>query len=298
MNYNIFIINQLLILSILFFPTFLHSEIILADKGVTDYRIVYSSSVPQGRVSAVELSEYLHRITGAVFPIEESTFNQPSTDGKCIFIGWPAPNDDVPLAPSERRIKSHVESIYLYGNGIDGNVFAVYDFLEYFLDCHFYTVRGIERIPQNSSPNWTTLDKSVIPSFQAPYLYSGTWALAPEPFECFSRKARIFILHSGVTKIGPSYYHVPGKLIPPGEKFQKYAGIWKPYRISEGEGYFENHPEYFAMDLSGNRVHNRQLCYSNPELRKLFTAKLKQIVQEEYHGGTAFQRCARTGWVP
>ncbi|MBO4620801.1 MAG: DUF4838 domain-containing protein [Victivallales bacterium] len=239
----------------------------------------------------MELSEYLHRITGAAFPIEESASNQPSADGKCIFIGWAAPNDDIPLASSERRIKSDGDSIYLYGNGIDGNVFAVYDFLEYFLDCHFYTVRGIERIPQKSSPNWTTLDKSIIPSFQAPYLFSGTWALAPEPLECFSRKARTFILHAGVTKIGPTYYHVPGKLIPPGEKFQKHTGVWKPYRISKGEGYFENHPEYFAMDLSGNRVHNRQLCYSNPELRKLFTAKLEQIVQEEYHGGPAFQRC-------
>ena len=291
MNYNIFIISKLLILLILFFPTLLLSEIILADKGLTDYRIVYSSSVSQGRISATELSEYLCRITGAAFPVEESASNQPSADGKCIFIGWPAPGDEIPPASGERRIKSCEGSIYLYGNGIDGDTFAVYDFLEYFLDCHFYTARGIERIPQNSSPNWTTLDKSVIPSFHAPHLYSGTWALAPEPLERFSRKARTFILHSGVTEIGPSYYHVPGKLIPPGEKYQEQVSVWTPYRISAGESYFEDHPEYFAMNPQGKRVPNRQLCYSHPELRKLFTAKLEQIVQEEYHGGPAFQWC-------
>ncbi|MBR6470490.1 MAG: DUF4838 domain-containing protein, partial [Victivallales bacterium] len=276
---------------LLFTPLLLHAEIILAENSTTDYQIVYHGELlPDGTV-AHELASYLHQITGASFPVRESRDNRPENAGNCIYIGWQAPNDIEPLVAYERRIKSFENDIYIYGHGMDGHAFAVYDFLEHFLSCRFYTVRGIEHIPQNPHPGWDHLDYSVVPSFHAPHLYSGTWALAPEPLERFARKSRTYILRSGITVLGPDYYHVPGKLIPPGEKYQKQVGVWVPYRVSAGESYFEDHPEYFAMNPQGKRIPNRQLCYSHPELRKLFIAKLEQIVQEEYHGGQSFQWC-------
>lgn len=269
----------------------LRAELVLAEHNATDYTIIYSTESLSDSTVAEELAQYLKQITGAAFPIRASGQNPPSEPGNCIYIGWQAPGDATPLAPSERRVKSVGGDIYLYGTNREGHEFAVYDFLEHFLGCRFYTIRGVERIPENPRPSWTILDNSVAPCFAFTQLYSGTWAFAPEPFALFSRKSRIFILNPGYTEIGPNYYHVPGRLIPPGEKYQKHTGIWTPYRISAGEGYFEEHPEYFALNPQGERVFNRQLCYSNQELRQLFTAKLEQIVREEYHGGPAFQWC-------
>ena len=57
------------------------------------------------------------------------------------------------------------------------------------------------------------------------------------------------------------------------------------------EEWFDSHPEYFALDSKGKRVPDRQLCYSNPELRKLFDSKLEEIIRKEYKGGRAYMRC-------
>ena len=290
-NFKLFIIKYLLIYSYLLTAVPVLAEITLAEHNTTDYQIVYHGVLLSDGTAAHELAAYLHQITGATFLVRKSQDHRPEDEHNYIYIGWQAPNDTKPLAPYERRVKSFENNIYIYGDGIDGHAFAVYDFLEHFLACRFYTVRGVEHIPQTPRPSWELLDYSVVPSFHAPHLYSGTWALAPAPLECFSRKSRVYILHPGITVLGPDYYHVPGKLIPPGEKYQKQVSVWVPYRISAGESYFEDHPEYFAMNPQGKRVPNRQLCYSHPELRKLFTAKLEQIVQEEYHGGQAFQWC-------
>lgn len=268
------------------------AEIVLAENGKTNYRIAVGNALPAGdRAAAHELADYLHQITGAEFPVEEYAELPTPEENAFIFVGRRPPEEARPLAPFERRVQSIGNDIYLYGSNLDGNAFAVYDFLENSLGCHFYTARGVEEIPRNARPNWELLDYSVTPSFQAAQLYSGTWALAPAPFERFARQSRIYILHPGITVLGPDYYHVPGKLIPPGDKYQKQVSLWTPYRISKDDAYFEEHPEYFAMNPEGRRVPNRQLCYSNPELRKLFTAKLEQIVQEEYRGGPALQWC-------
>jgi len=63
------------------------------------------------------------------------------------------------------------------------------------------------------------------------------------------------------------------------------------------KGSFKEHPEYFTMDKAGKRVDNAQLCFSNPELRKLFTERFIEAVKvkgpgvymvgsNDFHGGT------------
>ena len=270
----------------------LSGQIILSRHQKTDYGIVSSSALTDNEKTAVaELAQYLNRITGASFAVTEATDRPQNAAGPSIFVGWKAPSDTAPLKPYERRIKSEGKDIFLCGADKDGNAFAIFDFLDTFLGCRFFTFRGAERIPQQDSPSWPKLDFSIVPSFPAPYLFSGTWAINTEQLLAYSRRSRMFIQEAGVTIIGPDYLHVPGKLIPPGTEYKKQAGIWKPYRISQNDAYFGSHPEYYAMNEKGVRVPDKQLCYSNPEARALLESKLEQIIREEYQGGTAYLIC-------
>ncbi|GEM_PF-2748878 len=266
--------------------------LVLSQDGKTGYEIVCASDLSASEVlSARELSGYLQRITGAEFPVIESAEKAESVEHGRIFVGFRSPDDQREMASYERRVKSLGQDIYLAGDGRDGDAFAVYDFLEQFLGCKFYTMRGVELIPANASPSWDALDYSIVPSFPAAYLSAGTWALNMDEVSAFERRARIYIVKAGLPRIGPDYSHVPGKLIPPGEKYKKQTGLWKPYRISVNDAYFGEHPEYFALNPQGKRVADRQLCYSNPEVRALMDAKLEQIIREEYQGGEVYLRC-------
>ena len=143
----------------------------------------------------------------------DAPFAQTNSTSGAIYIGWTAPGDNTPLSPFERRVKSVEKDLYLYGDGRLGNAFAAYDFLEQFLDCRFYTLRGVERIPQNLAPQWEKLDKSIVPSFPAPYVYGGIWAFDEKSVTAFERRARTYLRRGGVPVIGPDNYHAPA---PPG----------------------------------------------------------------------------------
>ena len=259
-------------------------ELVLAKDGKSDYRIVAAPTDNRmERAAAKDLAKYLKQITGADFTDK----NAPHA----IYIGKVAPSDKEPLKFDERRVRSENGDIYLYGYAPHGNSFAVYDFLEEFLGCHWYTVRGREKIPANPSPVLKELNFSRVPSFTSRQLTSGVGIPTADQLNAYTRRNRIFAIDKPHVQIGPGYGHVPGQLIPPGKKYKEQVFIWKPYKYYTHEEWFDKHPEYFAMNPQGKRVPDKQLCYSNPELCRLFDAKLEDIIAKEYKGGDAHMRC-------
>ena len=260
------------------------ADIVLAENGKSDYRIAARPTENEmEKLAVADLAKYLKQITGADFTGKDAKH--------AIYIGKCAPSDQTPLKANERRVREDHGDLYLYGEGPYGNSFAVYDFLEEFLGCRWYTLRGKEKIPKNPSPVLKELNFSRVPSFHHPFIYSGAYIPAKELLRDYARRNRIFAHADGIVKIGPRYGHVPGQLIPPGRKYKKQVYLWKPYKYFRKEEWFDRHPEFFAMAPSGKRVPDVQLCYSNPELRKLFESKLEKIVDKEYKGGTAYIRC-------
>ena len=94
----------------------LGADLVLAKNGRTGYRIVINRTLPPAeRTAAPGLAQYLRKIIGAEFPVEESDApaTQSSSTTGVIYIGWTAPGDNTPLKPFEQRVKSVGNDLYL-----------------------------------------------------------------------------------------------------------------------------------------------------------------------------------------
>ena len=263
------------------------AELKLASGGKTDYSIVVRAEAPRlEKAAAADLKLHLDKITGAAFPLDASGKHK-------IYLGVKAPGDDKPLGTAERRIKSVGGDLYLYGDLNDSAAFAVYDLLEGRLGCRWFTPWGDEKIPHIPELTLPELDASHTPSFER-YDTASMWGFNKSPrVRDFLRRHRIHMIPDKI-EADDDYIlgfpvHTFCKYIPPGHipqgKFVNNIG-WA-YKYFTDKKYFETNPEFFSMDESGKRVWDRQLCLSNPELRKELTKNLEIVIANEYKGGDA-----------
>ncbi len=260
----------------------------LAFGRHTDYAVVKPDLARQEEVAtADDLAHYLNLITGAEFPIlTVSEATARGSNSKYLYIGRRAPSDNRPFAEWERRIKTENGDLYFYGWGNHGAIFAVYDFLDKYFGCRWFSFRGNEKIPINREAVLPEIEYSHIPSFPI-QMYCSFNSKALEQAQNYERHNRIFILQRSTPMLITG--HVPDMMVPPGGKYKNET--WKPFPLFEGEEWFDRHPEYFSMDSDGKRVSGVQLCYSNPELRKLLNEKYEAIIKHYGNGEAALVKC-------
>lgn len=265
------------------------AELVLAEAGKTPYVIVVPDNQNEDEAAATaDLQRFLSEITGAKFTTASS---RPEDGSPAIFPGVRAPGDDRPLAPRERRVRSVGKDIYLYGDPPFGNAFAVYDFLEKFLNCRWYSAWGDMRIPRDPSPKLKPLDLSVIPSFDTFEAGSRNLLMENNPRVAdFFRRNRSFMMsrYTAGGKFCGWFYvgmpiHAMSSYIPPGGDppatwIKGWAG---PHPALAGKAYFKTNPEFFTADPSGRRVPRKLLCFSNPELRRTFIENIEKVIAYE-----------------
>ena len=257
-------------------------EIRLASGGKTDYTIVAPEKPTKHEQAAVkDLAMYLSQITGAKFSVNGDA-------PKKIYVGKKAPSDKTPLKEYERRVKAEDGDLYIYGNGLQGNAFAVYDFLEKFFDCRWYTFFGDECIPEKREAVFDKIDLSVVPSFDSfGYFGNGSTQLIAAG-ENFRRRNRIYDLKLELTEpfLGANYSHILSRVLPPGVPVpgNQLSG---PLKYFEDKAYFKTNPEFFSMNAKGERIPGFQVCHSNKALRKTLIDNYEVIIKNEYKGGPA-----------
>jgi len=259
----------------------------LATAGSTDWSIVVRAEAPAlEREAAADLSRHLEAITGAKFPLDASGKHR-------IFLGVRAPGDAKAMQPAERRIRAAGGDLYLYGENSDGAPFAVYDLLEKKLGCRWFTPWGDEVIPKAPTLSIEEPDGDFVPSFrrfETASLGEYHWNTKVRDF---LRRRRIHIAPDRIA--GDDHYtlgfplhtfckYLPSGRVPPGKIVDNIGG---PYKYFEDKKYFETNPEFFTLDSRGKRVPNRQLCLSNPQLRRELTRNLETVIAREYRGGAA-----------
>ncbi len=258
-------------------------EIRLAENGKTDYTIVAPEKPSRDDESAVrDLREYLTRITGAKFTVNGDAPHK-------IYVGRKAPSNKTPLQAFERRVRSENGDVYLYGAGLKGNAFAVYDFLEKFFDCRWYTFYGDMCIPEKKNAVFDDLTLNVIPSFDF-FCYNGGQDIRQNAeADGFRRRARIYDYCPGgeMAEAVLLEGHMMSRVIPPGVSIGRANPLPPPLKYFNGKKYFETNPEFFSKMKNGRRVPGFQLCFSNMALRREFIKNLEILVENEYRGGPA-----------
>ena len=185
---------------------------------------------------------------------------------------------------------SEEESIGRSGNGMlfltgadknsRGNLYAVYEFLERELGIRFYTPLA-EKIPQREKMDLSKVDFRFAPAF--PLGRTILRLLAPDgmneaQYDDFLSKSRIntvYGLRQVEEKFGPFWRSVPVD----GDSMHIFIPAAK---------YYKDHPEFFAL-RNGKRqgVTSRggmgqpQVCFSNPELRKVLLEEVRTFWRQK-----------------
>lgn len=254
----------------------------LADQGKTDYRIVVPDQLKTGEPLVLkELQTHLKAATGADFgAVRQSA--QPTE--KRIYLGISPDGFRMDtLAEQEHCVMTRGKDLFLFGKGLNGARYAVYDFLQKDLGFRFYDARGGMKIPQTPKLQIQDLNRRTKFDFeirrttqywlfnlpQATYFQYRNGqnnAVTTQPF-----------MKTGVPTTPDDYRalypaaHSLAWYIPTSSKARTFKWIRQEY---PDQNLWKEHPEYFTMNSDGKRQQGRQYCMSNPGLRKLLAERI------------------------
>ncbi len=254
----------------------------LVVEGVSDYVIVRGENAYISEVTAsTELQKYLKQISGVEIPIVTDT---TAPVEKEIVVGKTNREADGEFDRDELGdegfvIKSEAEKLFIVGGEQRGTLYGVYEFLEAYLGCGFYTA-NVEKVPETKTISLGKIEEDKqIPVFE----YRETdWYNYYSPLSANNLKVKHRINASLISEeyggcVSPGTYgfllwcHTFQTLVPPAQ-------------------YYSEHPEYFAMDKSGNRIAGEygnagldsQLCMSNPDVTQVLIENTRSYLRNVY----------------
>jgi len=248
-------------------------DLVLAEKGKSDYQIVLADNAsPSTRHGAEELQAFLEQMTGAQLPIVSD--RKPAGPHEIILgdnahlRGLGAKIDLKPLGPEGYVIRTVGKHLIIAGGPLRGNMYGVYGFLEDHLGCRWFAP-GVSRIPKSARLAVGAIDERQTPAleYREPFVedcFDGDWCAQNR---MNSSGARLEEKHGGKMQIA-SLAHTFQSLVPP-------------------EKYFKEHPEYFSL-VNGRRMDGyAQLCCTNPDVIRLCTEGIRELMRA-HHECTVF----------
>ncbi len=244
--------------------------------GLSEYVIVRGENAYISEITAAtELQSYLKKMTGFEIPIV-TDITEPTE--KEIVVGKTNREsegefDRKELGDEGFIIKTEGSKLYLVGGELRGTLYSVYEFLEAYLGCGFYTSE-VEKIPVTKTISLDQIEEDKqIPVF----VYRETdWYNS----ETVTNNIRVKHRING-SMISDEY----------GGCFGNYLGfiLWCHtfQTLVPPSKYFAEHPEYYAMDENGNRTGGEygnagldsQLCLSNPEVTQVLIEETRSFLK-------------------
>lgn len=230
--------------------------IVLADKGLTAYRIVIpvSATIHEKRAAEV-LQEYLLQISGTALPVLTADKKGSRFE---IVLGQndrlDRLNTGINLNELEADgfvIMTDSMRLIIAGGNEKGTLYGVYTFLEKYLGCRLYSP-DIKFIPELEKIILGTINDKQIPAIRfRDTHYRVTWDQEYTDWHKLSHNER------GNRPAWGSWVHTFSSLVPP-------------------ETYFSDHPEYYAL-RNGKRIPT-QLCLTNPDVLKITIQNLRKAM--------------------
>jgi len=239
--------------------------------------VVGKNAIESEKNAALELQKYLKKITSAHFEIISE--NDTSKDA-CIYIGGGEyvdrnckDADFDSLGTDGIIIRSVDDNLILTGGRPRGSLYAVYTFLQDYLDCRWYAPDE-EKIPLKSDLSINPIDFKYVPQIHfREYFCLG----ATDPI--FSAKLRL----NGrefMSDIPLEY----GGNVRMGGAHTLFNTFVKP---SE---HFEQHPEWYAWRQKEEKRVEAQLCMTNPQVQQQVLEEVLKYLEDEYSKMPAYHK--------
>lgn len=118
----------------------------------SDYQIIYNGNPTESiKFAAQELKSYIFKISGAMLPLYRDNRHE---EAKEIVIGYTnrggyTDEEVAELGDEGFIIRVKGEKIFIIGSDVRGALYGVYDFLEEYCGCRFYS-NDFEKVPKNT----------------------------------------------------------------------------------------------------------------------------------------------------
>jgi hypothetical protein len=244
-------------------------EIVLADKGQSEYRIVVADDAsPSTKHAAAELQRFLQEISGAklaIVPDREPLAAKEIILGDNAHLKEMKLNLDLAALGNEGYvIETAGERLIIAGGALRGNLYGVYGLLEDQLGCRWFTPE-VSRIPKRERLALQPIHDRQKPALEYRDVFvidcfDGDWA-ARNRSNSFA--ARLEQKHGGkVVFAKGSCAHTFSFLVPPGE-------------------FFATHPEYFSLVNGQRQSGYAQLCCTNEDVIRICTERAIDWLREQ-----------------
>ena len=253
-------------------------SVALAENGGTDFVLTGNPDEPDIKLALGELADHLKAATSADF--RTVTVAEAGGISRRIVVGDNALSRSIlgeaivsSLEPQESLVTVKGRNVVLLGGNHRASLYAAYSFLENEVGCRWYAAHLDPVIPAHGR-------LAVGETFRrekAAFLHRhSSFGGVPE-----AELAERFLLRNRMVNI-----EAPGKIDPgchtlfyymPPHEFEACYNYW-PY--PSRNKLFETHPEFYTQTASGQRVDNLQLCFSNPDARKLLTSQIDDVIRQ------------------
>ena len=250
-------------------PSLQAAELVLADHGQSDYRIVIADNAsPSTRYAAAELQMFLAQISGVKLPIAGDREGPAAHEiilGQSGRLEKLVPGIDFKTLNDEGYvIRTAGPHVVIAGGALRGNLYGVYGLLEDHLGCRWFAP-GVSRIPKHERVVLGPLDEVKVPvlEYREPYVFEGfdgDWCARNR---MNSGNGRLQAFHGGKVEFAKGFFvHTFCRLVPP-------------------EKYFAAHPEYFSL-VGGKRQDGyAQLCCTNEDVIRLCTEAVRAAMRAQ-----------------
>ena len=242
----------------------------LVVEGVSEYVIVYGENASAtDKASAIELQNYLKQISGVEIPaVSDST----EAVEKEIIVGKTNREDAANINREELGtdgfvIKTTDSKLWIVGGEERGTIYGVYEFLEAYLGCRYYT-STIEKVPEMKTISLEPISEDKqIPIFE---FRDHEWAdYRLDPISIKQKFNGAVAFFNDVS--GTDYFNALN--------FAGGSHVHNLRYFVPAETYFESNPEWFALNKDGTRNPD-QLCLSNEEAVQKCIEAVKQWLKD------------------
>lgn len=265
----------------------LHAEdrLTIARDGKTQYTIVYADESTELEKKAVqELSHFLGRVTGASLPTMAESAVAGNVRG--IYVGWTkfaAQNrvKTAALGEEEWVIRAAGDHLILTGGRPRGTLYAVYEFLEQQVGCH-WLARDTEIVPSKPTLEFPKPNIQAKPCIWMRDIYTTYHTMMPTGE--MAKRHSDFLTRNKHSVGNHQFYGSPG-------------GCHTFFQYVNARDWFETHPEYFSL-VDGKRLPASggggpgQLCLTNPDVRRIVVEQLRKFVKQDR------EKAAKAGTPP